>query len=97
MQDEKNNMLSNKIKIALKKKLKKAYIEFLNKEPLIKYIFIICFIIVYIFKNEYIEIDNEIQLYEKILIILILKQILKLLHYIYPNSIQQKKMMNGGE
>ena len=64
MQDEKNNMLSNRIKIALKKKLKKAYIEFLNKEPLIKYIFIICFIIVYIFKNEYIEIDNEIQLYE---------------------------------
>ena len=65
MQDEKNNMLSNQIKIALKNKLKKACIEFLNKEPLIKYIFIICFIIVYIFQNEYIEIDNEIQLYEK--------------------------------
>ena len=65
MQDEKNNMLSNQIKIALKNKLKKACIEFLNKEPLIKYIFIICFIIVYIFQNEYIEIDNEIELYEK--------------------------------
>ena len=26
-------------------------IEFLNKEPLIKYIFIICFIIVYIFNS----------------------------------------------
>ena len=58
-------MLSNQIKIALKNKLKKACIEFLNKEALIKYIFIICFIIVYIFHNEYIEIDNEIELYEK--------------------------------
>jgi len=36
MQDEKNNMLSNQIKIALKNKLKKACIEFLNKEALIK-------------------------------------------------------------
>ena len=65
MQDEKNNMLSNQIKIALKNRLKKACIEFLNKEALIKYIFIICFIIVFIFQVEYIEIDNEIQLYEK--------------------------------
>ena len=32
---------------------------------LIKYIFIICFIIVFIFQIEYIEIDNEIQFYEK--------------------------------
>ena len=65
MQNEKNNMLSNQIPIVLKNKLKKACIEFLNKEALIKYIFIICFIIVYIFQTEYIEIDNEIQLYEK--------------------------------
>ena len=65
MQDEKNNMLSNQIKITLKNKLKKACIEFLKKEALIKYIFIICFIIVYIYQIEFIEIDNEIQLYEK--------------------------------
>ena len=65
MQDEKDNMLSNQIKISLKNRLKKACIEFLNKEALIKYIFIICFIIVFIFQVEYIEIDNEIQLYEK--------------------------------
>lgn len=32
MQDEKSNMLSNQIKIALKNKLNKACIEFLNKE-----------------------------------------------------------------
>ena len=36
MQDEKNNMLSNQIKIAMKNKLKKTCIEFLNKEALIK-------------------------------------------------------------
>ena len=65
MQDEKSNMVSNQIKIALKNKLKKACIEFINKEALIKYIFIICFIIVFILQIEYIEIDNEIQLYEK--------------------------------
>lgn len=65
MQDEKNNMLSNQIKIALKNKLKKACIEFLNKEALIKYILIICFIIVFNIQIGYIEIDNEIQLYEK--------------------------------
>ena len=58
-------MLSNQIKITMKNKLKKACIEFLSKEALIKYIFIICFIIVYIFQIEFIEIDNEIQLYEK--------------------------------
>ena len=65
MQDEKSSMISNQFKNALKNKLEKACIEFLNKEALIKYIFIICFIIVYIFQIENIEIDNEIQLYEK--------------------------------
>ena len=65
MQDEKSNMLSNQIKVTLKNKLKKACIEFLNKVALIKYIFIICFIIVFNIKIGYIEIDNEIKLYEK--------------------------------
>ena len=65
MQDEKNYMLWSQIKIALKNKLKKAYIEFSNKQAIIKYIFIICFIIVFNIKIGYIEIDNEIQLYEK--------------------------------
>ena len=65
MQDEKSNMLSNQIKVTLKNKLKKACIEFLNKAALIKYIFIICFIIVFNIKIGYIEIDNEIKLYEK--------------------------------
>ena len=65
MQDEENNILSNQIKISLKNKLKKACIEFLNKEALIKYIFIICFIIVFNIQIGNIEVDNEIQLYEK--------------------------------
>ena len=34
MQDEKSNMVSNQIKIALKNKLKKACIEFINKEAI---------------------------------------------------------------
>jgi len=65
MQNEKNYMLSYQIKIDLKSKQKEAYIEIFKKEALIKYIFIICFIIVFNIQIKYIEIDNEIQLYEK--------------------------------
>ena len=66
MQNKKKNMISNQIKIALKNKPKKAYIEILNKAALIKYIFIICFIIiVFNIIIRYIETDNEIQLYIK--------------------------------
>ena len=36
MQNKKNNILCNQIKNALKNKLKKAYIEIVNKAALIK-------------------------------------------------------------
>ena len=58
-------MLSIKKKSDLIKR--KAYLNFLEKEiiPNIKYLFIIFFIIVLNYHFEYIEIDNEISLYEK--------------------------------
>ena len=66
MQDEQSNMLSIKGKINLKSQRKKAY-KFLDKQNIssIKYIFIICFMIVFNIRIEIIEINNEISLYEK--------------------------------
>ena len=67
MHGENCNMLSKEKINNLKNQLRKAYITFLNKEIIsnIKYIFIIFFIIVFNYHFEYIEIDNEISLYEK--------------------------------
>jgi len=66
MHEENFNMLSKDKRNYLKNQLRKAYITFLNKEIIanIKYIFIIFFIIVFNYLFEYIEIDNEISLYE---------------------------------
>ena len=66
MQDEQSNMLSIKGKINLKSQRKKAY-KFLDKQNIssIKYIFMICFMIVFNIRIEIIEINNEISLYEK--------------------------------
>ena len=66
MQDEQYNMLSYKGNNNLKSQKKKAYI-FFSKHNIssIKYIFVICFIIVFNSHIDYIEINNEISLYEK--------------------------------
>lgn len=66
MQDEQSNMLSIKGKINLRSQRKKAY-RFLDKQNIssIKYILMICFIIVFSIHIEIIEINNEISLYEK--------------------------------
>ena len=65
MQEEHYNILYKKKKNNLIKK--KVYTIFLDKEIAsnIKYVFIIFFIIVFNYHLEYIEIDNEISLYEK--------------------------------
>lgn len=65
MQDEQRSMLSIHLKTFLKKNKKIDFTEFYKKVILIKYIFIIIFIIVFYIHIGYIEIDNEISLYEK--------------------------------
>ena len=69
MQDEQSNMLSLQKINYLKNHEKKAYTytNIINKEVLskIKYILIICFIIIFRTHVELIEINNEIILYEK--------------------------------
>ena len=66
IQEEQNNMLSNKKNNNLKDLLRKAYLTFCEKEKIaaIKYIFIIFYIILLNYHFEYIEIDNEKALYE---------------------------------
>jgi len=65
MQDEQISMLSIHKKTFLKKFEKIDSTKFYKKVILIKYIFIIIFIIVFYIRTGYIEIDNEISLYEK--------------------------------
>ena len=67
MQEKNYNMISNEKKNSLKNKVRKEYFIFLDKDILsnIKYIFLIFFIIVLNNHFEFIEIDNEITLYEK--------------------------------
>ena len=66
IQKEQCNMLSNQRNKKLKELLRKVYSTFLEKEKIatIKYIFIIFYIILLNYHLEYIEIDNEIKLYE---------------------------------
>ena len=66
IQEEQCNMLSNQKNKKLKELLRKVYSNFLEKEKIatIKYIFIIFYIILLNYHLEYIEIDNEITLYE---------------------------------
>ena len=65
IQEEQSNMLSKKKNNNLKEQIRKAYSIFYEKVSTIKYIFIIFYIIILNYHFNYIEIDNEIELYEK--------------------------------
>ena len=64
MQDEQRNMLPIHLTF-LKKNKKIDYTKFYKRVNLIKYIFIMIFIIVFHIQTGYIEIDNGLSLYEK--------------------------------
>ena len=65
MQDEQRKMISSHIKLFLKKNRKIDFTKIYKRVILIKYIFIIIFIIVFHIHTGYIQIENEISLFEK--------------------------------
>jgi len=65
IQEEQCKVLSKKKNNNIKEQIKEAFSNFFEKVPTIKYIFIIIYIIILNYHFNYIEIDNEIELYEK--------------------------------